>query len=119
MQPRSQSVSSHGSPIPPSSPILEEEHAGEYKVCSYRPAIGQTTMASNSIGMNTAAFSTFPSAHNQSAASLQMHCAATGMGYHGTPSAAAAAAAAMCPPTSMYATQDSMYTNGASSLMWK
>ncbi len=114
--PRRQSVSSHGSPIPPSSPILEEEHTGEqYKICNYRSAVGQTTVANSSVGMNTAFF---PSGHCQPAASLQMHCA-TGMGYHNTPSAAAAAAAAMCPPTSMYTSQDAMYANSTSSFMWK
>lgn len=116
--PRRHSVSSHGSPIPPGSPILEEEHASEqYKICSYRSAIAQTAPPlSSSLGMNTA-FSGFPSGHSQSA-SLQMHCA-TGMGYHNAPTAAAAAAA-MCPPTSMYAAHhDNMYNNGTSSLMWK
>lgn len=107
---RQSSVSSHGSPIPPTSPIMEEEQPGEqYKVCNYRPtAIGSS---SPNFGMNAhPPFNSFSSSHQPT--TLPMPCG-MGMGYPTPPST-------MCPP-SVYTSQDMMCQNGTSPLslpMW-
>lgn len=131
--PRRQSVSSHGSPIPPNSPILEVETPAEYKICNYRSGVsssavnsfGISSSAVNSFGINSSVnsfgmsappppppppFGSFPSAPQQTPSSLHMPC---GLGYPGPP-------AAMCP-TSMYTAQEAM-CNGTPPLglsMWK
>ena len=106
MLPRKQSVSSHGSPIAPSSPGMEEEAGDQYKVYNnYRSTVSSSL---NSFGMGSP-FSSFPSTHQPS--TLPMPCG-MGMGYPTPPST-------MCPP--MYTTQD-MCPTGTSSLslpVWK
>lgn len=106
--PRRQSVSSHGSPLPPSSPILEETSADHYKICSsYR--VGPPSI--NTVGMNCA-FNSFPHAPHQPT-SLHM----PGVGYPHNPQSAG-----MCHTPAIYTTQDSMCPSGTSPLglpMWK
>lgn len=109
--PRRQSVSSHGSPIPPGSPILEEEpSADQYKICSYRPMVNPSI---NSLGMNSAAFNSFPTTPHQSTP-LSMPC---GVGY---PSPHPAT---MCHTSPIYTAQDTMCPSGTTPPlglpMWK
>ena len=110
--PRRQSVSSHGSPIPPSSPIMEDESSADhYKSCSsYRvcpPSL-------NTMGMSSP-FNSFPAPHQPTSLS-----AMAGVGYPPPPNPQSAAG--MGHASAPYSAQDSMCAGGTAPLglpMWK
>ena len=110
--PRRQSVSSHGSPIPPSSPIMEDGgSADHYKLCgSYRvcpPSL-------NTMGMSSP-FNSFPAPHQPTSLS-----AMAGVGY--PPPLNPQSAAGMGHASALYTAQDSMCAGGTAPLglpMWK